>query len=111
MAGRRAPLVPESWDGRSQRRGRRAPVGTCRCRKRCSGPATVGHFAASIRLVVQIDEEPLVAALRAGAEAMVAGRRRDPAVFAVAPLPRRDPRGQALDMGEVPDLAAMASLP
>lgn len=76
-----------------------------------AGPATVGDIAASIHLVAQSGEEPLVAALRAGAEAMVAGRRRDPAVVAVAPIPRSCPRGQALHMGEVLGLAALTSLP
>ena len=75
------------------------------------GPATPADIADSTYIVAQIGEEPLIAALKAGADVVVAGRCYDPSVFAAVPILRGYPRGLALHMGKILECAAIASLP
>lgn len=75
------------------------------------GAATAEDIAQSTHIVAQIGEEPLIAALRAGADVVVAGRCYDPSVFAAVPILRGYPRGLALHMGKILECAAIASLP
>ncbi len=75
------------------------------------GPATEADITDSTHIVAQIGEEPLIAALEAGAEVVVAGRCYDPSVFAAVPILRGYPRGLALHMGKILECAAIASLP
>ncbi|MDX1781271.1 MAG: acyclic terpene utilization AtuA family protein [Thalassovita sp.] len=66
---------------------------------------------ASTHIVAQMGEEPLIAALEAGADVVVAGRCYDPAVFAAVPILRGYPRGLSLHMGKILECAAIAALP
>lgn len=75
------------------------------------GPATPADIEESTHIVAQIGEEPLIAALQAGADVVVAGRCYDPSVFAAVPILRGYPRGLALHMGKILECAAIASLP
>jgi hypothetical protein len=75
------------------------------------GPATTEDIEASTHVVAQMGEEPLIAALEAGADVVVAGRCYDPAVFAAVPILRGYPRGLALHMGKILECAAIAALP
>ncbi|MEY4982481.1 MAG: hypothetical protein RIR62_747 [Pseudomonadota bacterium] len=75
------------------------------------GPATPQDITDSTHIVAQIGEEPLIAALKAGADVVVAGRCYDPSVFAAVPILRGYPRGLALHMGKILECAAIASLP
>ena len=75
------------------------------------GPATPADIEESTYIVAQIGEEPLIAALQAGADVVVAGRCYDPSVFAAVPILRGYPRGLALHMGKILECAAIASLP
>ena len=75
------------------------------------GPATPADIEDSTYIVAQIGEEPLIAALQAGADVVVAGRCYDPSVFAAVPILRGYPRGLALHMGKILECAAIASLP
>jgi hypothetical protein len=75
------------------------------------GPATKADITDSTHIVAQIGEEPLIAALQAGADVVVAGRCYDPSVFAAVPILRGYPRGLALHMGKILECAAIASLP
>lgn len=73
--------------------------------------ATPQDISASTHVVAQMGEEPLIAALEAGAEVIITGRCYDPAVFAAVPILRGYPRGLALHMGKILECAAIASLP
>ena len=75
------------------------------------GPATPADIEDSTHIVAQIGEDPLIAALRAGADVVVAGRCYDPSVFAALPILRGYPRGLALHMGKILECAAIAALP
>jgi hypothetical protein len=75
------------------------------------GPATAEDIEASTHIVAQIGEEPLIAALKAGADVVIAGRCYDPSVFAAVPIMRGYPRGLALHMGKILECAAIAALP
>ena len=67
--------------------------------------------AASTHVVAQMGEEPLIAALEAGADVVIAGRCYDPAVFAALPILKGYPRGLALHMGKILECAAIAAQP
>jgi hypothetical protein len=75
------------------------------------GPATPEDIAASTHIVAQIGEEPLMAALAAGADVVVSGRTYDPAVFAALPILKGHDRGLALHMGKILECAAIAASP
>ncbi|OAT81246.1 acyclic terpene utilization AtuA family protein [Desulfotomaculum copahuensis] len=65
----------------------------------------------STYIVAQMGVEPLVAALDAGVEVVVAGRAYDPAVFAALPVHLGYDRGLALHLGKILECAAIAAEP
>jgi hypothetical protein len=73
--------------------------------------ATEEDVKASTHVVAQMGEEPLMAALAAGADVVVAGRCYDPAVFAAVPILKGYDRALALHMGKILECAAIASTP
>jgi hypothetical protein len=76
------------------------------------GPeASEDDIRASTRLVAQMGVEPLIAALRAGADVIVAGRAYDPAVFAAVPLLHGFDAGLAVHLGKILECAAIAAVP
>ncbi|MBI5112473.1 MAG: acyclic terpene utilization AtuA family protein [Rhodovulum sp.] len=76
------------------------------------GPeATADDVRASTHLVAQMGAEPLVAALAAGADVIVAGRAYDPAVFAALPLAHGFDAGLAVHLGKILECAAIAAVP
>jgi hypothetical protein len=66
---------------------------------------------ASVRIVAQMGPEPLVQALEAGAEIVLAGRAYDPAIFAAVPLIRGCSRGPAIHLGKILECGAIAATP
>ncbi|MEU6173140.1 acyclic terpene utilization AtuA family protein [Streptantibioticus parmotrematis] len=66
---------------------------------------------ASTHLVGQMGTEPIVAALRDGADVVLAGRAYDPAVFAALPLLHGFDPGPALHMSKILECAAIAASP
>ncbi|NLI14117.1 acyclic terpene utilization AtuA family protein [Pelotomaculum propionicicum] len=65
----------------------------------------------SVRIVGQMGIEPLVGALEAGAQVVLAGRAYDPSVFA-APLVRQGYRpGPAIHLGKILECGAIAATP
>lgn len=74
-------------------------------------PASQEDVSSSTYVVAQMGEEPLIAALEAGADIVVAGRCYDPAVFAAVPIHRGYDRALALHMGKILECAAIASTP
>ncbi|MEV0372931.1 acyclic terpene utilization AtuA family protein [Streptomyces sp. NPDC050636] len=72
---------------------------------------TAEDVRASTHLVAQMGTAPLVAALRAGADVVLAGRAYDPAVFAAVPLLHGFDEGLALHMSKILECAAIAALP
>ena len=66
---------------------------------------------ASVRIVAQMGPEPLVQALEAGAEIVLAGRAYDPAIFAAVPLIRGCSRGPAVHLGKILECGAIAATP
>ena len=81
-----------------------------------AGPGPVPKLSetaieASVRIVAQMGPEPLVRALEAGAEIVLAGRAYDPAVFAAVPLTRGCSRGPAVHLGKILECGAIAATP
>ena len=74
-------------------------------------PATADAISASTHIVGQMGEEPLLDAIAAGADVIVAGRCYDPAVFAAVPIARGFDRALALHMGKILECAAIAATP
>lgn len=72
---------------------------------------TAEDVRASTHLVAQMGTAPLVAALRGGADVVLAGRAYDPAVFAALPLLHGFDEGLALHMSKILECAAIAALP
>lgn len=74
-------------------------------------PLDDASITASTHIVAQIGEAPLIAALRSGADVVVAGRCYDPAVFAAVPIMRGYPVGLSMHMGKILECAAIAAVP
>ncbi|KAA9382358.1 acyclic terpene utilization AtuA family protein [Neorhizobium galegae] len=74
-------------------------------------PASEDDVGSSTYVVAQMGEEPLIAALQAGADVIIAGRCYDPAVFAAVPINCGFDRALALHMGKILECAAIASTP
>lgn len=72
---------------------------------------TEAAIGASVRVVAQMGPEPLVQALEAGAEIVLAGRAYDPAVFAAVPLMKGCRRGPAVHLGKILECGAIAATP
>ena len=65
----------------------------------------------STHLVAQIGCEPLMKALRAGCQVILAGRCYDPANFAALPILRGYDEGLSLHMGKILECGAIAATP
>jgi hypothetical protein len=65
----------------------------------------------STHLVAQMGCEPLMKALRAGCQVILAGRCYDPANFAALPILRGYDEGLALHMGKILECGAIAATP
>ena len=65
----------------------------------------------SCRIVGQMGVEPIVQALKDGAQVVLAGRAYDPAVFAALPILHGFPEGLAIHLGKILECAAIAAEP
>jgi hypothetical protein len=65
----------------------------------------------STHIVAQMGPEPLIRALDAGCQVVVAGRCYDPAVFAAPALRAGYPPGLAIHLGKILECAAIAATP
>jgi hypothetical protein len=74
-------------------------------------PLTEEAVEASSHIVAQIGCEPLIGALRAGCEVVLAGRCYDPANFAALPIMLDYDPGLALHLGKVLECGAIAATP
>ena len=72
---------------------------------------TEDHLKNTLRIVVQMGVEPLIEALNAGAQVILAGRAYDPAVFAAPAIRAGFPRGLAIHLGKILECAAIAATP
>jgi len=72
---------------------------------------TVADISESTHIVAQMGVEPVIAALKEGAQIVVAGRCYDPAVFAAVPLMQGFSEALALHMGKILECAAIAAIP
>ncbi len=66
---------------------------------------------ATTNIVAQLGTEPLVAALRGGADVVLAGRCYDPANFAALPIAQGYDEGLAIHMGKILECGAIAATP
>ncbi|MFY9523013.1 MAG: acyclic terpene utilization AtuA family protein [Limnochordia bacterium] len=89
---------------RELRRGRIQPLGPV-------GPLTEEEILASSHIVAQMGLEPIMEALEAGAQIIVAGRAYDPTVFAALPVLKGYDLALALHMGKILECAAIAASP
>jgi hypothetical protein len=74
-------------------------------------PLTLRDIDESTHIVAQIGCEPLIAALRAGCNVVLAGRCYDPANFAALPVLKGYPLGLSLHMGKILECGAIAATP
>jgi len=72
---------------------------------------TRDHLETTTHVVAQMGMEPVMKALAAGANVVLAGRCYDPAVFAALPVLRGFDPGLALHMGKILECAAIACSP
>ncbi len=77
----------------------------------CVPPLTEKDLDESVNLVAQMGPEPLVRALDAGCDVVLAGRCYDPAVFSALPVKLGFDRGLAVHMGKILECAAIAATP
>ena len=78
---------------------------------RPAGAISAGDIDVAERIVAQMGEEPIMAALGQGAQVVLAGRAYDPSVFAALALMRGYDKGLAIHMGKILECAAIAALP
>ena len=74
-------------------------------------PLTEEALDATTNLVAQLGPEPLVEALKQGADVILAGRCYDPANFAALPLLLGYDEGLAIHMGKILECGAIAATP
>lgn len=74
-------------------------------------PLTAARLRQTAHVVAQMGVEPLVAALRAGADVVVAGRASDAAVFAAYPVAQGFDMGLAMHMGKLLECASQCAVP
>lgn len=86
------------------KRGRVKPLGPV-------ADLTEEDLMASTNLVAQMGLEPIIAAIEAGAEIILAGRAYDPTVFAAMPVMKGYDMALALHMGKILECAAIAANP
>ena len=72
---------------------------------------TVADISKSTHIVAQMGVEPVIAALKEGAQIVVAGRCYDPAVFAAVPVMLGFSEAFALHLGKILECAAIAAIP
>jgi hypothetical protein len=77
----------------------------------CVPPLTAEALEESVNLVAQMGIEPVLRALEAGCQVVLAGRCYDPAVFAALPIRLGFDQGLALHMGKILECAAIAATP
>lgn len=78
------------------------------------GPArtlTTETLSSTTNLVAQMGIEPVIKALQAGAQIVLAGRAYDPVSFAALPVMKGFDMGLALHMGKILECAAIAANP
>lgn len=84
--------------------GRTAPCGPV-------GELTRASVQEATNLVAQMGVEPIIDALQAGAQIVLAGRAYDPAAFAAFPIMHGFDPALALHMGKILECAAIAAVP
>ncbi|HPZ43038.1 MAG TPA: acyclic terpene utilization AtuA family protein [Bacillota bacterium] len=89
---------------KSLRSGKVHPLGPAQ-------PLTEEDLDASARIVGQMGVEPLIGALDAGADVVLAGRAYDPAVFAAQAIRRGFDPGLAIHLGKILECGAIAASP
>ncbi len=72
---------------------------------------TEAEIRESTRIVAQMGPEPFMAALRAGAQVVLAGRSCDDAIMAALPILRGFDPGPALHMGKILECGAFCAVP
>jgi hypothetical protein len=72
---------------------------------------TVKDIDGSTSIVAQMGVEPIIKALDAGAEVVIAGRACDDVIFAAFPIKEGFDPGLALHMGKVLECASMSAVP
>ena len=77
----------------------------------CVPAATEAAITESTQIVAQIGVEPIIAALDAGCDVVLAGRAYDPACFAAAPIRAGYDPGLAIHLGKILECAAIAAEP
>ncbi len=70
-----------------------------------------GEIRESAPIVAQMGPEPFIAALRAGAQVVLAGRSCDDAIFAALPIFRGFDPGPATHMGKILECGAFCAVP
>ncbi len=78
---------------------------------RSSPPLDIQEIEATLHIVAQMGAEPIIAALDAGADVIIAGRSYDPAIFAAPALRAGFPPGLAWHMGKILECGAQCALP
>lgn len=74
-------------------------------------PLTEDDLESTTSVVAQMGISPFLAALRGGAQIILAGRAYDPAPFAAVPVANGIPMGLAVHMGKILECAAIAATP
>lgn len=72
---------------------------------------TADEIDSSAHIVAQMGVEPLIEALKMGADVIIAGRAYDPAIFAALPIYKGFDAGLAFHMGQILECGAMAAEP
>ncbi len=74
-------------------------------------PLTEKAIDSATRIVAQMGAEPIIRALEAGAQVVVAGRAYDPACFAAYALWKGFPAGLAWHLGKILECGALCAVP
>ena len=74
-------------------------------------PLTDKMIDSATRIVAQMGAEPIVRALEAGAQVVVAGRAYDPACFAAYAIWKGFPAGLAWHLGKILECGALCAVP
>lgn len=72
---------------------------------------TAQEIDSAEHIVAQMGVEPLIEALKMGADVIIAGRAYDPAIFAALPIYKGFDPGLAFHMGQILECGAMAAEP
>lgn len=96
--------VPRGWVAEGLAAGRVTPLGA-------APPLDQATLQQTVSIVGQMGTEPIVRALDAGAEVVLAGRACDAAIFAAPAIRAGGDRGRAWHMGEILECGAMCAEP